>query len=193
MSGRAVTAAALLLVAFAAFAQPALAAGRAGSGRELLQSATSCPKQIPACRDRRCTVRTLGSKETYVCLRCKEGYVPVLGSDGRSIVQCGESLSGCATAAAAAAAAVAATFSPVPCGCQTPPCTTYWVTPTTACSRSSLTGPTLTCLQCAPLVPMSLPECASPAAPAATALAATRRPPAPTTTGAPRTPAAPLA
>jgi hypothetical protein len=59
-------------------------------GRSLQQSGVSCPAQIPACMPRRCTTRILNSKETYVCLRCQSGYVPVKGSDGKSVVQCGE-------------------------------------------------------------------------------------------------------
>ncbi|WIA13344.1 hypothetical protein OEZ85_006926 [Tetradesmus obliquus] len=30
----------------------------------------------------------MNSVETYVCLRCRTGYVPVKGSDGKSVVQC---------------------------------------------------------------------------------------------------------
>ncbi|WIA40047.1 hypothetical protein OEZ86_013466 [Tetradesmus obliquus] len=30
----------------------------------------------------------MDSQETYVCLRCQRGYVPVKGSDGKSVVQC---------------------------------------------------------------------------------------------------------
>jgi hypothetical protein len=60
------------------------------TGRSLQQSGVSCPAQIPACTPRRCTTRILDSKETYVCLRCLKGYMPVKGSDGKSIVQCGE-------------------------------------------------------------------------------------------------------
>ncbi|WIA22051.1 hypothetical protein OEZ85_004397 [Tetradesmus obliquus] len=30
----------------------------------------------------------MDSVETYVCLRCQKGYVPVKGSDGKSVVQC---------------------------------------------------------------------------------------------------------
>uniref|UniRef100_A0A383W8R7 Tyrosine-protein kinase ephrin type A/B receptor-like domain-containing protein n=1 Tax=Tetradesmus obliquus TaxID=3088 RepID=A0A383W8R7_TETOB len=30
----------------------------------------------------------MSSVETYVCLRCRAGYVPVKGSDGKSVVQC---------------------------------------------------------------------------------------------------------
>ncbi len=62
----------------------------AATGRELLQSGTSCPTKIPGCRPRRCTTRILGSVETYVCLRCQNGMVPALGSDGRSVIQCSE-------------------------------------------------------------------------------------------------------
>ncbi|KAF8063860.1 hypothetical protein HT031_003717 [Scenedesmus sp. PABB004] len=60
----------------------------AGGARALLQSGVSCAPQIPACTARRCTTRIVANKETYVCLRCKPGYVPVLGADRRSIVQC---------------------------------------------------------------------------------------------------------
>lgn len=61
------------------------------SRRSLLQSSTSCPDQIPACMPRRCTTRTVdGTKGRYVCLRCKAGYVPVLSSDRKSIIQCSE-------------------------------------------------------------------------------------------------------
>lgn len=59
-------------------------------GRSLQQAGVSCPAKIPACTLRRCTTRILDSKETYVCLRCLKGYVPVKGSDGKSVVQCGE-------------------------------------------------------------------------------------------------------
>jgi hypothetical protein len=64
----------------------------ATNARELLQSGVSCPAQIPGCMPRRCTTRVLDSRETYVCLRCQRTFVPVKGSDGRSIVQCGELL-----------------------------------------------------------------------------------------------------
>lgn len=60
----------------------------ASHARELLQSGVSCPAQIPGCMARRCTTRILNSRETYVCLRCQRSFVPVKGSDGRSIVQC---------------------------------------------------------------------------------------------------------
>jgi hypothetical protein len=60
------------------------------TGRSLQQSGVSCPAQIPACTPRRCTTRILDSVETYVCLRCLRGYVPVKGSDGKSFVQCGK-------------------------------------------------------------------------------------------------------
>ncbi len=80
-------------------------AGRSGSGRELLQSGVSCFPQIPGCMARRCTTRILDSAETYVCLRCQRGLVPVRGSDGRSVVQCSE----CAAPAGCA------------CACPTPP------------------------------------------------------------------------
>jgi hypothetical protein len=60
------------------------------AGRSLQQSGVSCPAQIPACMPRRCTTRILNSVETYVCLRCWSGYIPVKGSDGKSVVQCGE-------------------------------------------------------------------------------------------------------
>lgn len=59
-------------------------------GRSLQQASVSCPTFIPACTPRRCTTRILDSKETYVCLRCMRGYVPVKGKDGKSVVQCGE-------------------------------------------------------------------------------------------------------
>lgn len=68
---------------------PAAVEARTG-GRELQQAGVSCPAQIPACMLRRCTTRILDSKETYVCLRCQKGYIPVKGSDGKSVVQCGE-------------------------------------------------------------------------------------------------------
>jgi hypothetical protein len=58
-------------------------------GRSLLQSGVSCPAAIPACTPRRCTRRILDNREAWVCLRCQRGYETVLGSDGRSIVQCG--------------------------------------------------------------------------------------------------------
>lgn len=77
-----------LAVALPSHAQAAAPAGR--NGRALLQSGVSCPAQIPACMQRRCTTRILGSKETYVCLRCLPTYVPVKGSDGKSVVQCGK-------------------------------------------------------------------------------------------------------
>jgi hypothetical protein len=64
----------------------------AGNARQLMQSGVSCPAQIPGCMARRCTTRILDSRETYVCLRCQRTFVPVKGSDGRSIVQCGELL-----------------------------------------------------------------------------------------------------
>jgi hypothetical protein len=80
--------AALLLAVAASSAFAAAPAGR--NGRVLLQSGVSCPAQIPACTARRCTTRILDSKETYVCLRCQRGYVPVKGSDGKSVVQCGK-------------------------------------------------------------------------------------------------------
>jgi hypothetical protein len=82
---------ALAAVLVALAASSALAATPAGrNGRMLLQSGVSCPAQIPACTARRCTTRILDSVETYVCLRCQRGYVPVKGSDGKSVVQCGE-------------------------------------------------------------------------------------------------------
>jgi hypothetical protein len=82
---------ALLVLLVALAASSAFAATPAGrSGRMLLQSGVSCPAQIPACTARRCTTRILDSVETYVCLRCQRGYVPVKGSDGKSVVQCGE-------------------------------------------------------------------------------------------------------
>jgi hypothetical protein len=62
----------------------------ANATRQLLQSGVSCPAQIPGCMPRRCTTRILDSRETYVCLRCQRTFVPVRGSDGRSIVQCGK-------------------------------------------------------------------------------------------------------
>lgn len=83
-----------LLAAFlvATAAASALAATPAGRlGRELLQSGTTCATEIPHCTARRCTTRILGSRETYVCLRCKQGFIPARGIDGRSIVQCGTS------------------------------------------------------------------------------------------------------
>ena len=59
--------------------------------RALLQSGTSCPNQIPGCMPRRCTTRTVDSvKDRYVCLRCKAGFVPVLSSNRKSIIQCSE-------------------------------------------------------------------------------------------------------
>lgn len=75
---------AVVLLAPLAMAQPTR------PGRELLQSAVSCSAQIPACMPRRCATRILESKETYTCLRCMNGYAPVKGADGKSIVQCGE-------------------------------------------------------------------------------------------------------
>uniref|UniRef100_A0A383WGD1 EGF-like domain-containing protein n=1 Tax=Tetradesmus obliquus TaxID=3088 RepID=A0A383WGD1_TETOB len=48
----------------------------------------SCPAQIPGCAAKRCTVRTINSSTTHVCLRCQAGFVPVFGSDGVSAVQC---------------------------------------------------------------------------------------------------------
>lgn len=80
--------AALLLAVAASSAFAAAPAGR--NGRMLLQSGVSCPAQIPACTARRCTTRIMDSQETFVCLRCQRGYVPVKGSDGKSVVQCGE-------------------------------------------------------------------------------------------------------
>ena len=59
--------------------------------RALLQSGTSCPTQIPGCMSRRCTTRTVDNvKDRYVCLRCKQGFVPVLSSNRKSIIQCSE-------------------------------------------------------------------------------------------------------
>jgi DNA-directed RNA polymerase subunit RPC12/RpoP len=61
--------------------------------RALLQSGTSCPNQIPGCMPRRCTTRTVDNvKDRYVCLRCKQGFVPVLSSNRKSIIQCSECL-----------------------------------------------------------------------------------------------------
>lgn len=79
---------ALLLLLFSALLGEASAVP---AGRSLQQSGVSCPAQIPACMSRRCTTRILNSQETYVCLRCQSGYMPVKGSDGKSVVQCGES------------------------------------------------------------------------------------------------------
>jgi len=57
--------------------------------RALLQSGTSCPTQIPGCTPRRCTTRTVDNvKDRYVCLRCKQGFVPVLSTNKKSIIQC---------------------------------------------------------------------------------------------------------
>ncbi|KAF8063058.1 Heat shock 22 kDa protein [Scenedesmus sp. PABB004] len=79
----------LLALLCAAAASPGAAATPAGrSGRQLLQTGVTCAAQIPACTARRCTTRILDSRETYVCLRCQRTYVPVRGSDGRSVVQC---------------------------------------------------------------------------------------------------------
>jgi len=59
--------------------------------RALLQSGTSCPTQIPGCMPRRCTTRTVDNvKDRYVCLRCKQGFIPVLSSNKKSIIQCSE-------------------------------------------------------------------------------------------------------
>ena len=81
----------LAAVLIALAASSAFAAAPAGrNGRMLLQSGVSCPAQIPACTARRCTTRIMNSVETYVCLRCRTGYVPVKGSDGKSVVQCGK-------------------------------------------------------------------------------------------------------
>lgn len=63
----------------------------AARDRKLLQAGVSCPAQIPACMPRRCTTRILDSREQYICLRCMKSYAPVKGSDGKSVVQCGES------------------------------------------------------------------------------------------------------
>jgi DNA-directed RNA polymerase subunit RPC12/RpoP len=49
---------------------------------------SSCPAQIPGCAAKRCTIRTINSSRTYVCLRCQAGFLPVLGRDGVSAVQC---------------------------------------------------------------------------------------------------------
>lgn len=76
---------ALLLLLFSALLGEASAVP---AGRSLQQSGVSCPAQIPACMSRRCTTRILNSQETYVCLRCQSGYMPVKGSDGKSVVQC---------------------------------------------------------------------------------------------------------
>jgi hypothetical protein len=81
---------AVLLVAVALGTAAAVPAGRS-----LQQSGVSCPAQVPACTPRRCTTRILDSVETYVCLRCLLGYIPVKGSDGKSVVQCGELQSHC--------------------------------------------------------------------------------------------------
>lgn len=81
----------LVFVLLAAASVSAYAAAPSGRlGRELLQSGVTCANDIPYCTARRCTTRILGSKETYVCLRCQPTFVPARGIDGRSIVQCGE-------------------------------------------------------------------------------------------------------
>lgn len=79
----------LLLMAVASLGAVASVEARP-AGRSLHQAGVSCPAQIPACTPRRCTTRILDSKETYVCLRCLRGFSPVKGSDGKSVVQCGE-------------------------------------------------------------------------------------------------------
>ncbi|KAF8062093.1 hypothetical protein HT031_004353 [Scenedesmus sp. PABB004] len=47
-----------------------------------------CSDSIAACAPKRCTVRTLDNRDTYVCLRCQAGHLGITGPDGSSIVQC---------------------------------------------------------------------------------------------------------
>lgn len=92
MAGRTSLLALTAAVAIAFFAcSAAAAADNFSPARALLQSGTSCPNQIPGCMPRRCTTRTVDSvKDRYVCLRCKAGFVPVLSSNKKSIIQCSE-------------------------------------------------------------------------------------------------------
>jgi hypothetical protein len=63
------------------------------SSRTLLQSGTTCARQIPGCMDRRCTTRTVeDTRSVYVCLRCKQGFLPALNANKQHIVQCGRYL-----------------------------------------------------------------------------------------------------
>ena len=60
----------------------------AAADRTLLQTGVTCSKDIPACSERRCTLRTINDKDTYVCLRCMQGFVAA--KQGANILQCGE-------------------------------------------------------------------------------------------------------
>ena len=72
----------------------------AATDRQLLQSGVTCSNNIPACTERRCTLRTINNKDTYVCLRCMQGFVAA--KQGSNILQCGEQRGHAAAPAAAA-------------------------------------------------------------------------------------------
>jgi hypothetical protein len=70
---------------------------KADAHRSLLQSdalsnSNGCLDSIPKCEQGACATRNIMGTASWVCLRCRGNYEPVVDSSGQdNIIQCGES------------------------------------------------------------------------------------------------------